>query len=181
LLGVYTGISSKEIIFAFNDYGKPLLSIAYNNLNLQFNLSHSKNFMSVGFVKDVLVGVGVELMKPLKDHFQIAKRFFSSSETEQLNAFPKEKVLEGFYTCWTGKEAVIKLSGQGLSFPLKKFDVQLEELSIGETYRYKVNLRNRDENLYVEVFIIQEALFGACDVNKDKFEILHCYFEAATS
>ena len=181
LLRVYTGLSPKEINFTFNDYGKPSLSTIHKNPGLHFNLSHSKQFMSVGFAKDALIGMDVELMKPLKDHLEIAKRFFSNSEIEQLNAFPKEKILEGFYSCWTGKEAVIKLSGEGLSYTLKDFDVQLKELKINESYRYKVNLKSKDENLFVEVFMLQKDLFGACAVNRENFKSIFCYLEAAVS
>jgi len=181
LLRVYTKLSPKEINFTFNDYGKPSLSTIRNNPGLHFNLSHSKQFMSVGFVKDALIGMDVELMKPLKDHLEIAKRFFSNSEIEQLNAFPKEKILEGFYSCWTGKEAVIKLSGEGLSYPLKDFDVQLKELNVKESYRYKVNLKSKDEDLFVEVFRLQKDLFGACAVNRANIKTIFCYFEDAVS
>lgn len=179
LLSIYTGISSERINFTFNNYGKPSLSKIHNKPGFHFNLSHSKQFMSVAFVNDALIGVDVELMKPLKDHLEIAKRFFSYSEINQLNDFPKEKILEGFYTCWTGKEAVIKLSGEGLSYPLKDFDVQLKDLNVGESYRYKVNLKNRDENLFVEVFRIQKDLFGACAVNIENFNTVYCYFNDA--
>ncbi|HSW55804.1 MAG TPA: 4'-phosphopantetheinyl transferase superfamily protein [Ignavibacteriaceae bacterium] len=180
-VNIYTGIPVQEINFSFNDFGKPSLSPAYKNNQLHFNLSHSKQFMSVGFVKDALIGVDVELMKPLKDHLEIARRFFSNSEIEQLNAFPKEKILEGFYSCWTGKEAVIKLSGEGLSYPLKDFDVQLKELNVNESYRYKVNLKSKDENLFVEVFRLQKDLFGACSVNKENLITVFCYFEDTVS
>ena len=181
LLGIYARISRKEIKFTFNEYGKPSLLKDQNNSDLHFNLSHSKNFMSVGFTKKSLIGMDVELMKPFKDHLEIAKRFFSNSEINQLNDFPKEKILEGFYSCWTGKEAVIKLSGEGLSYPLKDFDVQLKELSIGETYRYKVNLIDRDENLFAEVFKIQRNLYGACAVNQEYFKTVYCYFQDEAS
>jgi phosphopantetheine--protein transferase-like protein len=137
--------------------------------------------MAVGFVKDVLIGVDVELVKPLKNHLEIAKRFFSNSEIEQLNSMPTDKILDGFYSCWTAKEAVIKLSGEGLSYPLKDFDVQIKEVSIAETYKYKVNLKNRDENLFVEVFRIQKDLFGACAVDKENLKIVYCYFDDAAS
>jgi 4'-phosphopantetheinyl transferase len=62
LLRVYSGLPPKEINFTFNDYGKPSLSTIHNNPGLHFNLSHSKQFMSVGFVKDALIGMDVELM-----------------------------------------------------------------------------------------------------------------------
>jgi 4'-phosphopantetheinyl transferase len=126
-----------------------------------------------------MIGLDVELMKPLKDHLKIAKRFFSVSEFERLSSFPGEKILHGFYSCWTGKEAVIKLSGEGLSFPLKEFDVELKDLNVGESYRYKVNLKNKSQNLFVEVFRLQENLFGACAVNKDNSEFIHYYLDDA--
>ena len=179
LLSIYTGISAKEISFEFNNYGKPSLFGNQNNTGLHFNLSHSKSYMSVGFAKNALIGVDVELMKPLKDHIEIAKRFFSDPEVEQLNSFPTDKILDGFYYCWTAKEAVIKLSGEGLSYPLKDFDVKLKELSVGESNRFKVNLKNRSENLFVEVFRIQSDLFGACAMNKENLDIFHCSFEQA--
>lgn len=181
LLGIYTDIPSNQINFTFNEYGKPNLLISQNNNDLHFNLSHSKNFMSVGFVKNALIGVDVELMKPFKDHLEIAKRFFSANEFEQLISFPAEKLPNGFYSCWTAKESVIKLSGEGLSYPLKDFNVQLKDLKVGESYRYKVNLKNRDENLFVEVFRNQENLFGACAINQEDLEILHCGFESEES
>lgn len=177
LLSNYTGIPAKEFSFEFNEYGKPSLTRIQNNTKLHFNLSHSKNYMSVGFVKNALIGVDVEMMKPLKDHLEIAKRFFSDNEFEQLMSFSSDKLLDGFYSCWTAKESVIKLSGEGLSYPLKDFDVQLKDLNVGESYKYKVNLKTRDENLLVEVFRIREDLFGACAINKENTEILHCSFE----
>jgi phosphopantetheine--protein transferase-like protein len=181
LLGIYTDIPLNQINFNFNAYGKPHLLIDQNNNDLHFNLSHSKNFMSVGFVKNALIGVDVELMKPFKDHLEIAKRFFSANEFEQLISFPLEKLLNGFYACWTAKESVIKLSGKGLSYPLKDFDVQLKDLNVRESYRYKVSIKNRDGNLFVEAFRIQNDLFGACAINKENLEILHCSFESEES
>lgn len=181
LLGIYTDIPSNQINFNFNAYGKPYLLSDQNKNDLHFNLSHSKNFMSVGFVKNALIGADVELIKPFKDHLEIAKRFFSANEFEQLISFPAEKLLNGFYSCWTAKESVIKLSGEGLSYPLKDFDVQLKDLNVGASHRYKVNLKNQDENLFVEVFRNQENLFGACAINRENLEIYHCGFESEES
>jgi 4'-phosphopantetheinyl transferase len=173
---IYSEIPAKEIDFTFNKFGKPSLSPKHNNAELHFNLSHSKNFMSVGFVQNSMIGLDLELVKPLKDHLEIAKKFFSTSEFEQLISFPTEKLLQGFYSCWTAKESVIKLSGEGLSYPLKEFDVELKDLNIGESYRYNVNLKKQPGKLFLEVFRLQEDLFGACAVNKDNLKIIHYYF-----
>lgn len=180
-LNIYSSIQANEIIFCFNKFGKPSISPAHNYEHLHFNLSHSKNFLSIGFVSDVPIGIDVELMKPLKDHLEIAKRFFSKSEVDQLLSFPADKILDGFYSCWTAKEAVIKLSGKGLSIPLKEFDVELKDLKIGESYVYKTKIRNRLENLLVEVYKLNETLYGACAVNNNKSEIIHCGFNDANA
>jgi len=50
---------------------------------------------------------------------------FSKSELATLRSLPKDLQAAGFYNCWTRKEAYIKARGEGLSFPLKQFDVSL--------------------------------------------------------
>ncbi len=177
LVSVYTGIPAKEINFVFNNFGKPLLSPENNNTDLHFNLSHSKNYMSAGFVIGAQIGIDVELVKPLKDHLEIAKRFFSASEVEQLISFPADKILDGFYSCWTAKEAVIKLSGEGLSFPLKEFDVKLVDLNVEESYRYRVNLKKQPNELFIDVYKLNQTLYGACAISNERCDFIHYYFD----
>lgn len=173
----YSTIPTEKIKFITNDFGKPSLSLADNNPHLLFNLSHSKNFLSIGFSSNNHIGVDVELMKPLKNHVEIAKRFFSASEVEQLLSFPTDRILDGFYSCWTAKEAVIKLSGEGLSFPLKEFDVELKALNPGESYIYKVNLKKQSADLSIEVCRLNEMLYSACAVSNVNTAFIHCYFD----
>jgi 4'-phosphopantetheinyl transferase len=180
-LKIYSSIPASEINFSFNKFGKPSLSPAHNKQQLHFNLSHTKNFLSIGFASDFPVGIDIEQMKPLKNHLEIAKRFFSKSEVEQLLSFPADKILDGFYSCWTAKEAVIKLSGEGLSFPLKEFDVELKDLKVGESYKYKIKKSKRLENLAVEVCKLYETLYGACAVNNNHSEIIYCGFDDANA
>jgi 4'-phosphopantetheinyl transferase len=176
-VNIYSSIPAKEIKFILNDFGKPSLQKADNFYELHFNLSHSKNFMNIGFVNDTHIGIDVELIKPFKDHLEIAKRFFSPAEVEQLLSFPPDKILDGFYSCWTAKESVIKLSGEGLSFPLKEFDVQLVNLNVGESYNYNVELKKRLKVLLLEVFKLKDDLYGACAVSNGMFDFIHCYLE----
>ena len=176
-LNFYSTIPAKEIKLITNDFGKPSISLANDSTKLQFNLSHSKNFLSIGFSNDNQIGVDVELMKPLKNHLEIAKRFFSTSEVEQLISFPADKILDGFYSCWTAKEAVIKLSSEGLSFPLKEFDVELKVLNPGESSLYKVNLKKLSADLSIEVCRLNKKLYSACAVSNVNTAFIHCYFD----
>jgi len=56
----------------------------------------------------------------LKDfeYLDIAKMYFSKSELAYLLNCPIDKQKNCFYDIWTLKEAFVKSTGKGLSFPL---------------------------------------------------------------
>jgi phosphopantetheine--protein transferase-like protein len=133
--------------------------------------------LCVGVVKNEYIGVDIEIIKPIKDYNDVANKFFSEQEILQLKTFSEEKSLEAFYTCWTGKESFIKLSGEGLSYPLKDFAVQIKELNVDKTYRYKIQVEDEKESFFVEGFRIQSDLVGACALNNDSFHVTYEFFE----
>src|SRR5258708_15670923 len=71
------------------------------------------------------IGIDVEQVRRDFDLDAIARRFFSAHEQSQLAALPADERVEGFFRCWTRKEAYIKATGDGLSLPLSQFDVSL--------------------------------------------------------
>jgi len=126
ILSRYVGCSPGEIQFYHNDCGKPYLANSPQGLNLQFNMSDSKDYALYGVMLDNEIGVDLEYMKPKVELENIAKRFFSSGEYQSLLALPASQRLQAFYRCWTRKEAYIKVIGQGLSFSLSRFTVNLK-------------------------------------------------------
>jgi len=67
----------------------------------------------------------VEAVGPIRDADDIAARFFSQRENRAYRALERRDRPLGFFQCWTRKEAFIKALGDGLSYPLDRFDVSL--------------------------------------------------------
>lgn len=130
LLGVYLEMAADEIQFEYTDYNKPFLSPLVHGTNhatdnFRFNLSHSGTCVLYAFGYGRELGVDVEFIKPDFDYLGVAEGFFSESERAVLRALPAADQPQGFFNCWTRKEAYIKAHGEGLSLPLNQFDVTL--------------------------------------------------------
>ena len=128
LLGLYLLREPGTLRFHYNEYGKPDLLANTNEegSSLRFNLSHSLRLALYAFARERAVGIDVEYMGlPGIDYEQLARHNFSPSERVALAELSQEEKRQGFYNCWTRKEAYIKARGMGLSIPLDTFDVSL--------------------------------------------------------
>lgn len=126
ILGRYLEVSPQSICFKYSDYGKPHLTID-GRPPLYFNLSHSADLAVLALSDCYEIGIDLEEIRFLKE--DIAKRFFSHREYQALRALPPSAYLDGFYSCWTRKEAFVKAHGHGLSLPLNNFDVTFDGVS----------------------------------------------------
>ncbi|OGO28417.1 MAG: hypothetical protein A2Z16_09195 [Chloroflexi bacterium RBG_16_54_18] len=124
LLGKYLNAQPSQIQYTTNEFGKPALDQRIGS-DLQFNLSTSGDTALLAFTEGRRVGVDIERERQDFETGSIANRFFSAAEQVSLSQLPPGQRLQGFYNCWTRKEAVIKALGQGLSLPLDSFDVNL--------------------------------------------------------
>jgi len=123
-LANYLKISPKEIEIRYTEYGKP--ELAGMMAALQFNVSHSGGEATYAFTRGRRVGVDLEKMRDDVNVEELAARFFSAAETENLRELTPEERRDAFFRCWTRKEAYIKAIGEGLSHPLHQFDVSLQ-------------------------------------------------------
>ncbi len=122
LLGRYLRSDPKLLEFSYGAYGKPAL---VHETALRFNMSHSHEVALYAFTERCEIGVDVEHARPDFTGDDIARRFFSPFEVESLDGLPGDERVNGFYRCWTRKEAYIKATGRGLSQALDSFDVTL--------------------------------------------------------
>jgi 4'-phosphopantetheinyl transferase len=119
LLAGYAGAEPHALVFAQGAHGKPALP----GTGLEFNFSHSGGCAVLAVTRGRRVGVDVEQIRAERATLAVARRFFAPTEAAAVAAAaPAERALT-FFRCWTRKEAYVKARGEGLSFPLDRFEV----------------------------------------------------------
>ena len=126
LLARRVAASPATIRFGRGRYGKPFLLRDAGAAGVRFNLSHTMGWIAIAMALDVEVGIDVEAIDPLSSSLQLADQFFCTDELQSLYALPASARLQGFFNCWTRKEAFIKATGEGLHRPLDSFAVSLQ-------------------------------------------------------
>jgi 4'-phosphopantetheinyl transferase len=124
-LSRYLDIPPKTIVLALEEQGKPFLADAALNDRLRFNLSHTGGEAILAVTGHCRVGVDLERVRDNLAYREIARRFFSRREQEELFALPPSEHLDAFFRCWTRKEAYIKGCGTGFTQPADGFAVSL--------------------------------------------------------
>ena len=127
LLGSYLSKAPGELEFTYGQFGKPALAGANASTagGISFNLAHSAGLAVYAIARQRTLGIDVEWIKPESAGEEIARRFFSPHEVEELLTLPPEERTEAFFRCWTRKEAYLKARGTGLQTPLDSFSVTL--------------------------------------------------------
>lgn len=125
ILSRYLRIDPQRLTFSYGEFGKPELRAESSHSRLRFNLSHSESLAIYAVARDRALGVDVEKMRAEFAQEQTATNFFSPREVAALRGLPREAWVEGFFNCWTRKEAYVKARGEGLSARLDQFDVSV--------------------------------------------------------
>jgi 4'-phosphopantetheinyl transferase len=165
LLARYSGCTPGDIEFVYGPNGKPALSPRTTATLVSFNLSHSHGVAVIAVTKKNEIGIDVERIQPERAGEEIAKRYFAPEEVEELLLLPADQRAEGFFLCWTRKEAYLKALGEGLRFPLDRFRVSLSPSKPAQLYG------DADAHWSIEAFdpsFNSEARYVAAVVAKGK-------------
>lgn len=130
LLGGYLGLDPREVAFSIEPHGRPFVQESLNPGGVDFNLSHSGDWVLGAFTMGRRVGVDVEWEKPLPRMEKIARRYFAEEEVAHLHEVPEAQRHSAFFRLWTRKEALIKCHGGGLRVPLDSFSVLADSTSL---------------------------------------------------
>lgn len=121
ILARYLDESPKALTFTKGKYGKPELC---NDPALQFNLSHSGDhaLLAVGLIHPL--GIDLEQFSA-RPYLGIGEQLFSKRENLALRSADPRLTCLTFFNIWSQKEAFIKASGLGLTYPTDQFDVPI--------------------------------------------------------
>jgi phosphopantetheinyl transferase len=104
---LYSRVPAAELLVETDANGKPFFS----NAAVHFNLSHAGSTVVAAFSSSP-VGIDIESRGRCRDFAGIARRFFHPDEARAV----VQSGDDGDFLClWTGKEAMLKLSGEGIS------------------------------------------------------------------
>lgn len=137
LLSYYLREPALTIAIEAGVYGKPYI-VDSQAVGLQFNLAHANDYAIYAFTKGYPLGVDLESESQKIDKQGIAKRILTEKEYRYWNEKSHDEKWRLFYQAWVRKESAVKALGQGLHYPLSKFEIDL-----GQAGMRKITLDGR--------------------------------------
>lgn len=128
MLSEATGLPADRFRYVTGRFGKLALVDAESHGHLNFNLSHTRGFVSCALALRP-IGVDVETSDPHVD-LAIVDRFFAPEEARAVRGAALECATATFFRLWTLKEAFIKATGEGFDRPLASFSFELDPVRI---------------------------------------------------
>jgi len=123
VLSRYAPVAPDDWQFRVGKYGKP--RIANAPIALDFNLSHSRDWLVCAVTAGSAIGVDIEYCDPAREFSKLARRFYQPQEYEALEAMPAADRCARFYDLWTLKEARVKAGGGALGNQLSSLGFTL--------------------------------------------------------
>ena len=157
IINSYIQIPLDLINFRYNEYGKMYLDC--NNLNLYFNLSHSKEKCLIVFSANE-IGVDLEYVDKSININEIIDFVFSESEKILLQKSDIKQRYDIFYDIWTKKEAYLKALSTGLVDNLyeictEKIKNNFKKIKLNNEYIANLVTKDKINTVYIKQFIHQ--------------------------
>lgn len=165
ILAQYLRTPPRELQFETSEFGKPSLPLSQNRVGVNFNLSHSNERMLLGVIRDAAIGVDIEEIRPESATLDIAARFFTERENEQLRSLSGAEQVEAFFNCWTRKEAYLKAIGLGLLIDPKQCEVSLLPASLPKLIKTVKSSDGRDRDRWWLFHLSGTGYIGSVAVN----------------
>jgi 4'-phosphopantetheinyl transferase len=112
LLAAETGRDAAALVFDAGDKGRPFLVAPPDAPD--FNVSHSGAYGLIAISRERRVGVDIEEAPPSYRWRDLAPAVLADIDRREIDAMPESARSDGFFDCWTAKEAVLKAHGDGI-------------------------------------------------------------------
>ena len=141
--------------------GKPYFASA----DLFFSITHAKDTVAVA-LSDTPVGIDIEFIDERRDILSLSRRFFAPDEHKAISE--SNSPTEDFFALWTKKEALAKITGEGLSAICRakgldeSYSFSLFSLSVSDNRAYVSVCRKKGDLMPTvsEDFLIKKR----CDI-----------------
>ena len=128
LLGLYIDVAPRLVDFQYTNLGKPYFANDVSDPYIQFNFTNSSDWALLAVTLGTELGIDMERIREMSDMEGLARRFFAQPEIDAIVQHPgQKKRQQAFFRCWTRKEAFLKAIGAGLTFPLDKVCVTVDD------------------------------------------------------
>lgn len=127
ILHRYLDTEPDHVKFATEQHGKPYVAEPSTSPPLSFNLAHSGELALLAVTLTRKVGIDIERHRRPLNYAGLVQRMCSPQEQAFLGRISHEQRQTAFLTCWTRKEAYVKATGMGITFPLNTVTVSLAQ------------------------------------------------------
>jgi len=141
------GVETGSAIFDSDDNGKPRLRWDLPIAPPEISISHSRDAVFVAATHLGPIGVDIESRRHDRPLSQMALLAFGAKERDAAHASPR-----AFYRTWSLREAMSKVTGQGLAMALDRRD------RFGDAPEYGCWLTNDEDGIW---------LFASLDIVED--------------
>ena len=131
-----SGEAQNDLSICRTPGGKPYFA----SHDLFFSISHAKDTVAVA-LSDTPVGIDIEFIDERRDILSLSRRFFAPDEHKALSETAGSP-LDDFFALWTKKEALAKITGEGLAAICRaakldeSYSFSLFSLNVGDARAY---------------------------------------------
>ena len=124
LLGRKLDFTPQNVVIGRGRRGRPLLTPAQD---LDFNVSHTAGVALIAMTRGQRIGADIEHAGRTLNVDGVARKFMSVREQAALAPLPPDARRRALLRLWTCKEAMSKATGDALSAPFRRLDIEVGE------------------------------------------------------
>lgn len=152
------------------EHGKPVLAPDQFD-GLHFSLAHTEGFIGCAFSTDGLVGLDVEQLSRASTIDRVKAKVFAPSEVEALASLSAHEKQTRLLGLWTGKEAVTKALGEGLTYDFRKLKLGFESGEVQVLSDHDLTSWRLEQRVFHTEFFTALAVENPAEVEWKPLEI----------